>query len=191
MATKYGSRPTGTDGSDFWHRESVAYRHKMSSINKARLKMDLMLQIVLCVLMTVRILPALVSFVGVGPVKQLRKWDLPAPRPWEYMWSISIIAAVLGLLSIPKNEGFLLKQYMIGTVVFGLLPIIYGIVDQIDDLYAYLNEKRWSAQFFGYPAVIVWFMFLTAAIQLHGFGLYFSMQLLKSWKINRTDKKLR
>ncbi|XP_063402990.1 protein jagunal-like isoform X2 [Mytilus trossulus] len=161
------------------------------SINKARLKMDLMLQIVLCVLMTVRILPALVSFVGVGPVKQLRKWDLPAPRPWEYMWSISIIAAVLGLKSIPKNEGFLLKQYMIGTVVFGLLPIIYGIVDQIDDLYAYLNEKRWSAQFFGYPAVIVWFMFLTAAIQLHGFGLYFSMQLLKSWKINRTDKKLR
>jgi hypothetical protein len=30
---------------------------------------------------------------------------------------------------------------MIGTVVFGLLPVIYGILDQIDDLYAYLNEK--------------------------------------------------
>ena len=29
MASKYGSRPTGTDGSDFWHRESVAWRHKM------------------------------------------------------------------------------------------------------------------------------------------------------------------
>jgi hypothetical protein len=57
---------------------------------------------------------------------------------------------------------------------FGLLPVIYGILDQIDDLYAYLNEKRWSAQIFGYPAVIVWFMFLTAAIHLHGFGLYFS-----------------
>lgn len=153
--------------------------------------MGLAIQIVLCIFMTIRILPALVSFVGVGPVQQLRRWNLPAPRPWEYMWVISMIAAILGLKSIPKNDSFLLKQYMIGTVVFGILPVVYGIVDQIDDLYAYLNEKRWNAQIFGYPAVIIWFMFLTAAIQLHGFGLYFSNQLLKSWKVKPTEKKSR
>jgi len=58
----------------------------------------------------------------------------------------------------------------------------------IDDLYAYLNEKKSSATLVGYPAVIVWFMFLTMAVQLHCFGLYFAAQLLKSWRPRKKTK---
>ncbi|KAK3097043.1 hypothetical protein FSP39_005834 [Pinctada imbricata] len=182
MASKYGSRPAGTDGSDFWHRESVAWQYKFSSLNKSRLKTDLTVHILIGLLMIVRILPGITSFLGVGPVQRLRQWNLPPPRPWEYAWIISLVGVILGWRSMPKNESALLKQYMIGSVVFGVIPVLYGLIDQSDDLYAYLNEKKFTGQILGYPAVVVWFMFLTVATQIHGFGLYFAAQLIKSWR---------
>ena len=132
--------------------------------------------------MFIRILPGLTAFLGVGPVQRLRQWNLPPPRPWEYAWIISLVGVVLGWRSMPKNERGLLRQYIIGTVVFGLLPVVYGVIDQSDDLYAYLNEKKSTGHIFGYPAVVMWFMFLTVATQIHGFGLYFAAQLMKAWK---------
>ncbi|XP_060069665.1 protein jagunal homolog 1-like [Ylistrum balloti] len=188
MASKYGSRPTGTDGSDFWHRESVAWQYKHSSLNKSRLKIVLVIQILVCLMLVVRVLPGITAFLGLGLFERLKHWDFPAPRPWEYLWIINFMAAILGLKSLPKNDIPLLRQYVIGTVVFGICPIAYGVFDQIDDLYAYLNEKKSIGTLQGYPAVIVWFMFLTMAIQLHGFGLYFARQLYKAWK-PRSQKK--
>ncbi|XP_021366759.1 protein jagunal homolog 1-like [Mizuhopecten yessoensis] len=188
MASKYGSRPTGTDGSDFWHRESVAWQYKQSSLNKSRLKIVLVLEVLVCLMLVVRLLPGMTAFLGLGIFGRLKTWDFPAPRPWEYIWMINLMAGVLGLKSLPKNDIPLLRQYVIGTVVFGICPVVYGIFDQIDDLYAYLNEKKSIGTIQGFPAVIVWFMFLTMAIQLHGFGLYFARQLHKSWK-PRLDKK--
>lgn len=153
-----------------------------SSLNKSRLRTDLTIHIVLGLLMIVRVLPGLTSLLGVGPISSLRKWNFPPPRPWEYAWIVCIVAVVLGWRSMAKNESKLLKQYVVGSVVFGILPVISGLIDQSDDLYAYLNEKKYSGQFFGYPAVLVFYLFLFIAIQVHAFGVYFSYQLLKSWK---------
>lgn len=150
--------------------------------------MVLAIQLLICLMLVVRVLPGITAFLGLGMFDRLRHWDFPPPRPWEYLWVINFMTAVLGLKSLPSNTGPLLRQYVIGTVVFGLIPVVYGIVDQIDDLYAYLNEKKSLGTIQGYPAVIVWFMFLTLAIQLHGFGLYFARQLMQSWS-PRSEKK--
>ena len=152
--------------------------------------MVLWIQVVLCLGMVVRVLPGLSAFMGVMSVyNKLKHWDLPAPRPWEYIWIVSLMAAFLGFKAIPKNASNLLKQYILGTIIFGVVPIVYGMVDQGDDLYAYLNEKKSKANILGYPSVIAWFMFLTLAIQLHLFGLYFSYKLLKSWSSKAIKNK--
>lgn len=153
-----------------------------SSLNKSRLRTDLTVHIVLSVLMIIRVLPGLTSLLGVGPVSSLRKWNFPPPHPWEYAWMVGVMAVIVGWRSMAKNDSRLLKQYVVGSIVFGMLPVIYGLIDQSDDLYAYLNEKKYSGQFFGYPAVLVFYLFLFIAVQVHAFGIYFSYQLLRSWK---------
>lgn len=34
MASKYGNRPVGSDGSDHWHRESIAWQYKVRYANR-------------------------------------------------------------------------------------------------------------------------------------------------------------
>ncbi|XP_046552800.1 protein jagunal-like [Haliotis rubra] len=181
MASKFGKRPEGSDGSDFWHRESIAGQYKVSTENKSRLRLDLFFHFVTGFMMFIRLLPALTAFFGMS-VKMLRRWDLPAPRSWEYAWFISVVAAVLGWKSTPHNQIFLIKQYMLGSVVFGIFPVIFGFIDVADDLGKYYHEKKYTYVMFGYPAVIVWFLFLLVAVQLHIFGLYFGTVLVKAWR---------
>ncbi|KAK6170225.1 hypothetical protein SNE40_018671 [Patella caerulea] len=181
MSTNFGSRPGGTDGSDHWHRESIAWQYKVSTINKSRLRFDIFLQLLLGFLMFVRLLPALSALFGFS-LQSLRRWDLPAPRPWEYAWFISTIAAILGWRSTPNNKTFLLKQYMLGTVVFGIFPVVFGFIDLGSDMYAFITERKYTYVMFSFPAVLLWSTFLFVAAQLHIFGLYFGTVLLKAWK---------
>lgn len=187
--SSHGSRPAGTDGSDHWHRESVAWQYKISSLNKSRLSRTVVFQIFLGILLIIRLLPGFTALVGLPLYQKLRHWDIPAPKAWEYAWVVSVVAAVFGLKSLAKNNSLLLKQFVIGTVTFGILPVIYGLVDQFDDILAYYNDRKYTARILGYPAVLVWYFFLALAIQIHIFELYFSVNLLKAWKPR--DKKLK
>ncbi|XP_076444958.1 protein jagunal homolog 1-like isoform X2 [Babylonia areolata] len=190
MASKYGSRPAGSDGSDHWHRESIAWQYKISSLNKARLRLDVFLHVVLGLLMLVRLAPGLTSLFGFNIIA-LRRWDMPHPRPWEYAWIFSLVSAVIGWRSTPQNNTFLLKQYMVGTVIFGLLPIIFGILDLKGDMMAYLSERKYTYVMFGMPAVVLWGLFLIICIQLHAFGIYFSIVLLKAWRPRTNINKVK
>lgn len=182
MASMGGVRPSGTDGSDFWHRESIAWQHRQSCINKARLKFDIVIHLMLSFVMFLRLLPCMLAFLGTSLFESVRKWDVPNARPWEFIWFISLLAAFLGWKAMPKNDTPLLKQYIIGSIVFGVVPVLYGLVDQADDLFAYITDKKQTAQILGFPAVLIWFMFLSISAQIHGLGLYFSVQLMKAWK---------
>ena len=132
-------------------------------------------------MMFIRLLPGLSALLGFS-VQSLRRWDLPAPRSWEYAWFVTTVVALIGWKSTPQNNSFLLKQFMLGTVVFGILPILYGFYDLSDYLKAYVYEKKYTYVLFGYPAVVVWSLFLAVAVQLHVFALYFAIILLRAWK---------
>lgn len=136
--------------------------------------------------MLIRLAPGIFALFGFN-VMSLRRWDLPHPRPWEYAWLFSLVAAVIGWRSTPQNHAFLLKQYMLGTVMFGILPILFGIIDLRGDMSAYLFERKYTYVIFGMPAVVLWALFLAICMQLHAFGLYFSVVLLKAWR-PRTEK---
>ncbi|XP_064617846.1 protein jagunal homolog 1-B-like [Liolophura sinensis] len=191
MRSQKGARPTGTDGSDFWHRESIAWQYKISTINKSRLKLDMLIHGIMSFFMLIRLLPAIFAFWGIPQPQFMKRWRFPPPRPWEFAWFVSTVAIVFGWKAIPRNVTVLLKQYIIGTVVFGLLPVLYGIIEQFDDLLGYLDNKKLALYFFTYPAVLVWYMFLAIAAQLHMFGIYFSIRLLRAWKASESKPKLR
>ena len=160
-----------------------------SALNKSRLSRTVVFRILLGILVMFRLLPGITALFGLPLYQRLRKWNVPAPNAWEYAWIVSIVAAVFGLKSLPKNNSLLLKQFVIGTVVFGVLPVIFGLVDQFDELILYYNEKKYGAQILGYPAVLVWYFLLAVAMQIHIFELYFSVNLLKAWKPR--DKKIK
>ncbi|KAL4233308.1 granulocyte colony-stimulating factor signaling pathway [Mactra antiquata] len=185
--SSFGKRPTGTDGSDHWHRESVAWQYKISSLNKSRLKSSLILHILVGLVVIVRLLPGLTALVGLPVYRRLQHWEFPAPKAWEYAWIVSLLSALFGLRSLPRNDVLILKQFLIGNVVFGVLPVLYGFLDLWNELVLYYNEKKYAAQILGYPAVLVWYLCLTVCIQLHMFSMYFGVNLLKAWKPR--DKK--
>ena len=157
-----------------------------SSLNKTRLRFDVFLHMILGLLMLIRLAPGITSLFGFN-IMALRRWDLPHPRPWEYAWLFSLVSAVIGWRSTPQNHSFLLKQYMLGTVVFGIVPVVFGIVDLRNDMLAYFSERKYTYVMFGMPAVVLWALFLAICTQIHGFGLYFSVVLLKAWR-PRTEK---
>ncbi|CAL1539869.1 unnamed protein product [Lymnaea stagnalis] len=187
MTSRGGIRPEGSDGSDHWHRESIAWQYKISSINKGRLRLALFLHILIGLLMFFRLLPGITGAFGLTVVS-LRRLDLPHPRPWEYAWLISLVAAVIGWRSTPQNNLFLLKQFVLGLVVFGLSPIFFGFFDLKNDIILYLQERKYTYEMLGFPAVVLWIAFMLIALQLHIFSLYFSYVLLGSWKPRVIEK---
>lgn len=190
MASKDGHRPEGSDGSDHWHRESIAWQYKVSSINKFRLKLALLLHIQLGVIMFARLLPGITSAFGFNIIR-LRRLDLPHPRPWEYAWLMSFLAAVIGWRSTASNNIFLLKQFVLGTLVFGIAPVCFGAFDIRKDIMLFWSEKKFTYEMLGFPAVIIWTVFMLIALQLHLFALYFSFVLHRAWKPRPASAKLK
>ena len=181
MSSKDGYRPEGSDGSDHWHRESIAWQHKVSSINKWLLRLALFIQLQLGALLLIRLLPGITSAVGF-PIMKLRRLDLPHPRPWEYAWCVSLVAAIFGWRSTRNNNLFLLKQFVFGTLIFGVAPMCFGLFDLRNDISLYFSDKKYTFEMLGFPAVLLWTIFMAIALQLHLFTLYFGVVLMKAWK---------
>uniref|UniRef100_A0A2C9KP89 Uncharacterized protein n=1 Tax=Biomphalaria glabrata TaxID=6526 RepID=A0A2C9KP89_BIOGL len=158
-----------------------------SSINKGRLRLALFFHLLLGLFMFFRLLPGITGALGFAVIS-LRRLDLPHPRPWEYAWLVSLVAAVIGWRSTPQNNIFLLKQFMLGLVVFGLSPVFFGLFDLKRDIMLYLQERKYTYEMFGFPAVLLWTAFMLIALQLHSFSLYFSYVLLGSWKPRVLEK---
>ena len=152
-----------------------------SSINKARLRCDVFFHVICGVLMSLRLMPWLLSLSG-HSIAELHCRNLPHPRLWEAAWLCSLAPSYLAWRSTSSNSTYLLKFYIVGTVIFGILPIMYGVLDLWQDVWVYLNDRLYNAVIYGAPAVLVWIVFFFVCIQIHGLGLYFSFVLLKAWR---------
>lgn len=189
MASREGPRPEGSDGTDFLHRERVASHYETSAAYKLRMRYVIYLHLLLVVLMVFRLSAGLCLLFNVRPPSVLQELDMPPAQMWEFVWLVTAIASLFGLIALRRNRAFLVQQYFIGTVVFGLGPVFYGIYSMLGDLLEYWHTRETKATFFGFPAVLLWNMFLVVALQVHVFGLWFAWTLIDAWKARGIAKK--
>jgi len=189
MASRDGPRAEGSDGTDFQHRERIASHYETSAAYKQRLRYVIYLHLLLLALMAFRLSAGFCFLFNMQPPSVLRELEIPPAQMWEFVWLMTGIASLFGLIALRRNRAFLVQQYLIGTVVFGLGPVFFGIFSMIDDLLEYWDTRETKTTFFGFPAVLLWNMFFVIALQLHVCGLWFAWTLMGAWKSHGLRKK--
>ena len=159
-----------------------------SAVNKSRLKFVLYLHLALVFFMVARLSTYLYVLFGFRPPSFLQRLKLPLARNWEYAYLFSILPTIFAFFSLPRNRSFVMKQFLLGTFIFAILPIFYGVFDIFEELMLYVNKKEAKIMVQGFPLVLVWALYLAIAFQLHLFGFYFGKQLLNAWQ-SRGEKK--
>lgn len=188
MTTSGSQRIAGTDGSDFQYRERVAVHYGDIAETKPHLRLLIYAHILLALPVITQLLAYHLPFIST--------MTIPKPHLWQYIWLISIIPSLCGLISMNRNQVTLMKLFFGGTITFGLGTIMTTIIFNLDDLLAYRRMKinqqlstNESQTFFGYPLLILWYIFLFITVQIHIYSLYLSNVLLKSWQQYRTVRQ--
>ena len=153
------------------------------------MKFNIFLHAFLFVLMLLRLSTRLFVMCSIRPPSILQRLKFPKVFMWEYLWLVSIQASILAYIAIRRNRAFLLKQYVLGTFVFGLGPVLYAAYDLSDDFTDYWKDRKVTVTFLGFPMVLIWMMFIAICIQVHGFGIYFAAQLIRAWQSKGEPKK--
>ncbi|VDD83645.1 unnamed protein product [Mesocestoides corti] len=164
MASRCGARPIGSDGSDFQHRERVVEPYKTL---------------------------AFTPFYEEGMDHLFSypfKYPLPPNDLWEYAWAFgSVLPVLFGYLSFGKNKVYLIRLSLLGTIVFGFVPIVMGCFLRAYELMDYYYTKQSRHNLFNFPFVVLIYIFFSICIQIHSFSLYFSWKLMTIW--SRLSKK--
>ena len=188
MSLPGSQRVAGTDGSDFQHRERIAQHYHTSLESKSRLRLLIYLHFGLALLVLFQVvtyhLPLISSF------------NTPRPHLWQYIWLLTLIPSICGLISMKKNHIFLMKVFFRGTVTFGLGTIMTTIIFNLSDLFTY-NKLKTNNQlddvepqtFRGFPLLVLWYIFLIIMVQIHAFSLYMANVLLHSWQQYKSNKQ--
>lgn len=189
MSLPGSQRVAGTDGSDFQHRERIAPHYRVSLETKSRLRLLIYLHFVLAFLVLFQIITYHIPLI---------KTTTPIPRPhlWQYVWLITLIPSICGLISMNKNNIFLMKIFFRGTVTFGLGTIMTTIILNLSDLFAFkslkTNQQLDNVEpqvFHGIPLLVLWYIFLIIMVQIHAFSLYMANLLLHGWQQFKPTKK--
>jgi hypothetical protein len=109
----------------------------------------------------------------------------PEPQSWQYPWVLSLVPSIVGYLSLGRNRTQLLNVYYYGNIVLGVAPILCTILFSASDLLQYAEKKKTDAEFNGFPLIVLWYIFLFIALQIHALGLYNARVLLKSWNVKK------
>lgn len=175
MASRDGPRASGTDGSDFTHRQRVASHYKESVQWKAKLKACLCFHLFLNVCFGAWIAATYSGFAKAEPY------------PWEVAWLLSIIPAVVGLASIPKNNIKQMYASACGILLMGVGPLTYGTCAMVQDIFFNVHQGR-------APATDAWqnapikMAAVAFVIQFHGISLYYANKLVSAWS-SKGEKK--
>ncbi len=120
----------------------------------------------------------------------LKTFDIfPRPQPWEYLWILSLIPALFGYMSLYRNRLQFLNFFFYGCILFGLLPVLFTMLFSASDLWHYVQTKETTNVFNGFPVIVLWYIFLFIAIQVHLLGIYYANVLRSNWVDGGKKKK--
>lgn len=188
MSYAGSQRIAGTDGNDFKHRERIAEHYQVSVETKPRLRLLIILHLLLGLLVLLQLVT--------HHLQNHIKTKIPHPHLWQYIWLITIIPSIFGLLSLKKNHVQYMKIFFRGTVTFGLGTILTAIILNLTDLFTFkklkgnhqLDEVA-PETFLGFPVLVLGYMFLIITVQIHVFSLYMANVLLNSWQQHKVPKR--
>ncbi|VDM94791.1 unnamed protein product [Thelazia callipaeda] len=187
MSSRFGPRATGTDGTDFKHRQRIAAHYQYSVQYKTYMKILFALHLLVLLTMWVKVGGEFVVE-GLGI-----KWpfyenlQLPNAYPWEYVWCFSFVPVIFAIISFKRNKvkTNLLRSHYYGQFFLGILPCAVGLGGQLPELIDFLHDMKNSQTptFRGtFPMVILWYIFFLVALQIHIFVMYFSYHLMLAWQ---------
>uniref|UniRef100_A0A023GI86 Putative conserved plasma membrane protein n=1 Tax=Amblyomma triste TaxID=251400 RepID=A0A023GI86_AMBTT len=191
MASRGGIHVSGTDGSDFNHRQKVASHYQISAVYKTRLKFSMLLHFLLFLAMCAKLAEDVLDRLDIF-ILELEELYIPKPLLWEWVWLASLVFTLPGLTAIRRNRASSMKAYAIGTFLLGLCPVFGAAVYFFRDMYAYVQHGhavRGVELWQGYPVAVLWYAFLTVAFQVHMFSLYFAVRLVLAWQRGVALKK--
>lgn len=187
--------PLGTDGADHSYRQRIAAQYHISALNKSRLKHCIFFHYLLFFVMLAKLSADILDKLDIF-ILEIEELRIPQPLWWEYIWCVSLLFSFLGLAAARKNRIKPMRNYIIGLVVFGYLPLIYAIVYYFGDVWVYLtydeeedaNEldevHMWQGMSYG----LLWYGFIIIALQIHSFSSYFAWNLISAWRFKGTKK---
>ncbi|CAK9304364.1 unnamed protein product [Gordionus sp. m RMFG-2023] len=164
-----------SSGFDYGHRERISEKYTSSVLNKSKLKACLYLHILLWLFILLKNIESLLDYVDINfpPIVEIYANRIPNPQIWEYAFLLSIVPTIFALLSLSRNNKYLLWSFIIGQSALGLLPLLGTAILNIPSFKKYVYY-RISPSF---------------SLQIIVFSLYFSFKLLQFWK-NNTNKKI-
>ncbi|CAH1402136.1 unnamed protein product [Nezara viridula] len=187
MASRGGPMVSGTDGTDFPQRQRIAAQYQISAQNKSRLKYCVFFHYLLFFVMLAKLSADILDRLDIF-ILEIEELQIPKPLIWEYVWCISLLFTFLGLASIRRNRIVMMKRYMMGITLFGILPILYATIYYLPDVWTYITtgETEEIELWQEYPYGLLWYGFIIQAIQVHLFSLYFANNLVTAWRARGT-----
>ncbi|GIX84619.1 protein jagunal [Caerostris darwini] len=157
---------------------------KLSALYKSRLKSCIFLHFLLFFVMLAKLSEDILDRMDIF-ILELEELFIPKPLPFEYLWTGSIIFAIIGLRGLARNRLSSLNSYAAGTVVLGVCPLIGAAIWFYSDVAEYADKKQEAEveKWQGIPVGLWWYGFVTVAVQVHFYSIYFAYKLIKIWRI--------
>ncbi|KAH8868474.1 Protein jagunal like [Schistosoma japonicum] len=184
MASRIGHRPEGTDGADFRHRERVCTQYSQSPLLKRRIKFVYFLHLMLWVLMFARLLPEVCLRLGFRARLMVEKVMNAVYHNYLIVaFSSSIFPTLFGYISLQRSRAGLMRVSLTGTVVFGLGSVAVGCFTNAFELMDYYQNRVAKHYFFDFPVIVLFYIFFSLCVQVHGFSVFFGYKLYCIWSV--------
>lgn len=75
-------------------------------------------------------------------VLEIEELEVPSPLLWEYIWCTSIILSFIALSATKGNRISDMTKYIIGTILLGVLPLVYCFIYYLSDVIEYIKLEE-------------------------------------------------
>ena len=176
MASRSGPRALGTDGSDYKHRETVASHYSKSADLKVSVRKCLMPHMLLTALYIGKYIAVMLG----------SKYFVPLAS-WEIVWLVSGICAFIGYSSLSRNDIPRLLVYIVGNIVFGLVPLVFGVNQLINQVKKdFSNMKQTPENWKNSPMKMA---IVAVCVTWQIAGIVQGVRLANTWKSMGSRKK--
>jgi hypothetical protein len=108
------------------------------------------------------------------------------PQDWHIAWLCTIIPVMFGRNSLPKNKHNQMYVYVIGSLLLGFGPMIYGATKYLKTVMLYMQQE--SGGTLDLRGLSIKLAVIGLIVQMQITALYYAIRLIGAWK-SKGEKK--